>query len=254
MPINWGAYNNQQLGSAYDDYQRRSQYRPGQTGGVNANDPNFAGLSDEYNRRVGSFGGGGSGGAGRAVSGPTSPGGGFRDFAQWWNSPQNPGFDPVAAAGRSLPGEDAFYQNQIGVAQRALGAQRDSAQMNLGQALETRGFGSSSLVGQDAAGINRDYGARLGDVLGNVQGAQFASRERRIENAQNQAFQSGQSQKNFQYQMALLKAQLQAQGKGNLLGYLDDIFNAVGNLWPGGGGQSGSDVTGSSPYNPPQYG
>lgn len=253
MPINWGSYNNQQLGSAYDDYQRRLHYRPGQTGAATPNDPMYAGLFDEYNRRIGSMSGGGSGG-GQTASGPVSQGDGFRDLAQWWNSPQNPGFDPVAAAGRSLPGEDAFYQNQIGVAQRALGAQRDSATMNLGQALETRGFGSSSLMGQGAASINQDYGARLGDVLGNIQGAQFASRERRIENAQNQAFQSGQSQKNFQYQLALLKAQLQAQGKGNLLGYLDDIFNAVGGLWPGGGGQSGSDVTGSSPYNPPQYG
>lgn len=248
MPMNWGQYSDADLSKYYNDYKSRVdryKYSPGGTGGVDPNDPNWAALSQEYNRRVGARAPGQypQGGTVPGVPGGNTFGGYFGQAArQWGQSPDNPNNDPIARAGRDLPGEDAYYKNQMGTVQRALGAQRDSAQMNLGQALENRGFGNSGLVGQGYAAINQGYGQQLGQALGGINDARFSAREQRIGRAQDQQFQQGQQRRNFEYQLTLLKTQLAQQGRTDILSYIDSLagglFDMLYNSNSGGGGGS----------------
>jgi len=154
-------------------------------------------------------------------------------------TPKPPAVDPVAAAGQPLPGEDEYYNRQYGNVSRILAARQRASTTGLYDALNARGFGQSSEVARGAGQISQAYGSSLADALGNIQNNQFAARERRIENAQNQQFQSGMADKNFQYQLQLLKTQLASQGHSDLLGIIDSLISGAAQYF-GGGGSGGS--------------
>lgn len=231
--IDFGKISDADLGKYYGEYQRNKGMRPGDTG---YKDPSwFDGVLQEYNRRVGARSPG-------QYGGNTTP-----------TTPAAP-VDPVAAAGNSLPGEDAYYNRQMGNVSRILAARQRSTTSNLYDALNSRGFGQSSEVARGAGQISQAYGSSLADALGNIQNNQFAAREQRIQNAQNQQFQSGMADKNFQYQLQLLKTQLAAQGHSDVLGFIDSFLSGLGQFIPTGGGGSGSSGGGGGSSVPWQGG
>lgn len=237
MPMNWGSYNDADLGKAWTDYQRRTQYRPGYTGRIDPNDPDWVALNQEYQRRVGARSPGQYQNPGAQPPAGSVPGTGgswtdqIKDWMRQWRNQ-----DPVYRAGQDLPGEQAYYDRQIGSVQRALGAQRDSAAMNLGQALAARGMGGSSVASDAYANLSRGYGQQLGQALGDIENSRFAAREQRIQRAQDRQFQDQQARKNFEYQLALLKTQLASQGRSDVLSYIDSLAGSLfESLFPGDG-------------------
>lgn len=226
--INWGSLSDDDLGKYYQGYQSNQRRRPGDTGYQNPDW--YSGLLTEYNRRIGA----------RQPDvynrGNTAPG---------TPAPPVDKVDPVTAAGNPLPGEDAYYNRQMGNVSRILAARQRSTTSNLYDALNARGFGQSSEVARGAGQISQAYGSSLADALGNIQNNQFAARERRIENAQNQQFQSGMADKNFQYQLQLLKTQLASQGHSDLLGIIDSLISGAAQYFGGGGGGGSSSGGGS---------
>lgn len=221
--IDWSKQDDASLGKYYKEYQRNQGMREGDTGYKNPDW--YSGLLTEYNRRIGA----------RQPDvynrGNTAPG---------TPAPPVGKVDPVTAAGNPLPGEDAYYNRQMGNVSRILAARQRSTTSNLYDALNARGFGQSSEVARGAGQISQAYGSSLADALGNIQNNQFAARERRIENAQNQQFQSGMADKNFQYQLQLLKTQLASQGHSDLLGIIDSLISGAAQYFaPGDKNTSG---------------
>ena len=222
--INWGGLSDDDLGKYYQGYQSNQRRRPGDTGYQNPDW--YSGAVQEYNRRVGARTPG-------QYGGPTDP------------KPPVAAVDPVTAAGQALPGEDEYYNRQYGNVSRILAARQRASTTGLYDALNSRGFGQSSEVARGAGQISQAYGSSLADALGNIQNNQFAARERRIENAQNRQFQSGMADKNFQYQLQLLKTQLASQGHSDLLGIIDSLISGAAQYFGGGGGGGSSSGGGS---------
>ena len=166
--------------------------------------------------------------------------------------PTTPYWDWIANAAKDLPGEDDYYKRQIGQAQRVLGAQSQAAEGSLNEALAQRGFGAGTLTGTGYADIQRQTGQQLGNALNSINDARFTAREGRINAAQGRVFQDQQSAKNFQYQLQILKMQLEAQGNSAQAGMIGGI---LGNLAQIFGWGSGNDAAGGTdPYtqmNPP---
>lgn len=233
--IDWSKQDDASLGKYYKEYQRNQGMREGDTGYKNPDW--YSGLLTEYNRRIGArtpgqYGGNSSQGPAQQVGNAQQ---GVDNIFDWWKNR-----DPVRAAGQSLPGEDEYYNRQMGNVSRILAARQRSTTSNLYDALNARGFGQSSEVARGAGQISQAYGSSLADALGNIQNNQFAARERRIENAQNQQFQSGMADKNFQYQLQLLKTQLASQGHSDLLGIIDSLISGAAQYFaPGDKNTSG---------------
>jgi len=223
--INWGSLKDDELGKYYRGYQNNQRMKPGDTGYMNPDW--YSGAVQEYNRRVGA-----------------------RTPGQYGGTDPNPpvaAVDPVTAAGEPLPGEDSYYNRQMGNVSRILAARQRASTTGLYDALNSRGFGQSSEVARGAGQISQAYGSSLADALGNIQNNQFAARERRIENAQNRQFQSGMADKNFQYQLQLLKTQLASQGHSDILGMIDSLISGAAQYFGSGGGSSGG---GGGSYTP----
>ena len=79
-----------------------------------------------------------------------------------------------------IPGENEFYEGQISRGQRRIQATAPGQRSSLFDAMESRGLGRSSIVGDQLVAQAAGRNDAVAGVISDVQGQQFAARQQRI--------------------------------------------------------------------------
>jgi hypothetical protein len=144
----------------------------------------------------------------------------------------------MAQYGGDLPGEGAYYDAIQQRQNSALFSGLQNQQRSGLNAIESRGLGQSSLVGNLAGQIGSAYGQGSSDIAASILGNRFRAREGRIGDALG-----FERQKTGQYIAAGLQADL---NKKSPLDYIADFASVGAQFLPlGNGGQRPAT---SSPY------
>jgi len=127
-------------------------------------------------------------------------------------TPTPPGASLADAMRREIemPGEEEYYNRQIGAMNRLFGARQQVAQTGLANAMLSRGRGQSGYMSTGMANIARQFGDQFASGVNNLNDERFTARESRFQRSLDRQFDREQAEKNYQYQMGLLKEQQKA--------------------------------------------
>lgn len=144
----------------------------------------------------------------------------------------------VSGALNPPPQVSAFYQALLGQAQRGIGAQTAGAERSALESLESRGLGTSSLVGRTMGEIGRGAAVAGQQAATSIQGLQFQQLLAALDYER-------------QKELMRLQAKYNRSLQGNpWLSALGNLGGSLAMLFPGGGGASaggGNMATGWSP-------